>query len=169
MMNTERLRHRYRPEAITILFIGEAPPYRGTFFYDDERPSKLRRVTEGVLREVLADRIGLDFLASFSRVGCYLDDLSLEPIDQLPDEDRMAARLSAEPLLAKRMERGHPRFVVGIGLGCQRSFRRAHAAARLDTPLEILPFPNWPREVRRYEDGLVALVRRCDRLGLLLP
>jgi hypothetical protein len=162
-VTTEELRQRYRPQAVKVLFVGESPPHRGTFFYDDARPSNLRRLTERVVRDVLPRRVGLDFLSSFARLGCYLDDLSLEPTDHLADDDRDDARRAGEGPLAIRIRRSEPKVVMGIGIGCRDSFQRAHRSSGVTAPLEVLPFPNWPRNVERYVEDLQVLIRHLER------
>src|SRR5688500_3174792 len=114
MRRTEELRRRYRPEVISVLFVGESAPAGGTFFYDEENPSKLRRVTEAVMRKELAGRIGPDFLDSFTTLGCYLDDLCLEPVNQLPEPARTEACRACEPDLAERLKVSAPRVLVAI-------------------------------------------------------
>jgi hypothetical protein len=41
-----------------------------------------------------------DFLETFRAAGCYLDDLCLEPLNNLPDRERKEKRTQAEGPLA---------------------------------------------------------------------
>ena len=38
MDDREELRRRYQPKEVKVLFIGESPPARGTFFYKGDSP-----------------------------------------------------------------------------------------------------------------------------------
>ena len=169
MKLTEELRDTYRPEVISVLFVGESPPRADRFFYDDERPSKLRKFTEQAMRAALGDRIGPDFLRSFQRLGCYLDDLCLEPINDIKHAaTRRAARKSCEPGLAERLRDTQPAVVVGIGIGCSVNFTRATQEAGIAPPIEILPFPARARDEDRYLHDLEALIGRLEHERVLL-
>jgi hypothetical protein len=76
----ERTRRTYTPEELRVLFIGESPPSGGTFFYDAN--SILYFATREAFLAA-APRLGTraSFLDTFQRLGCYLEDLSLRPID----------------------------------------------------------------------------------------
>jgi hypothetical protein len=78
MTETERLRLQYRPERITVLFVGEAPPASESFFY---------RGNSGLtdyMRNALGGPKGdIEFLNWFKARGCYLDDLVTTPIENL--------------------------------------------------------------------------------------
>lgn len=168
MNRTEQLRQRYRPEFISVLFVGESAPAGGTFFYDDDHPSKLRIRTERLMREVLGDRVRSDFLRSFQRLGFFLDDICLEPINHLDPVAKRRECRRWEPDLAKRLAASAPRLVVGIGTSRRRNLERALMASAITAPFEVMTFPNRPDQIGRYEAELVALLNRVDREGLLL-
>lgn len=90
MRELEELRRRYRPHPIKILFVGESPPARGTFFYKGD--SGLARYTKLSFQQVysLPDLAMADFLHGFKAAGCYLDDLCLEPVNRMKASDRRA-------------------------------------------------------------------------------
>ena len=81
--NAKKLRDHYRPKKIKVLFVGEAPPAGETFFYAGN--SQMYRH----LRETLQSRLGdpQDFLQAFKDRGYFLDDLVLEPFDQIPPKN----------------------------------------------------------------------------------
>ena len=83
-VDVERLRRRYRPQRIRLLFVGESAPAGGTFFYAENSTLyfETREAFAKQFREELANRSFLDF---FRGLGCYLDDLCLEPVNHLPD------------------------------------------------------------------------------------
>ncbi|MDQ3643832.1 MAG: hypothetical protein M3450_20770, partial [Actinomycetota bacterium] len=98
----EVTRHAYVPEEPRVLFIGESPPTSGTFFYDAD--SILFAATrQAFTNEMPALASEADFLQVFQRLGCYLEDLSLDPIDKLPDREKRRARKAAVPELARRL------------------------------------------------------------------
>jgi hypothetical protein len=49
------------------------------------------------------------------RLGCYLDDLCLEPVNHLPEAMRRQKRTNAEKSLAVRVRDYSPHLVVAIG------------------------------------------------------
>lgn len=161
----QALREQFMPAAITVLLVGESPPSGGTFFY--RANSNLYRHTERAFRDALGERIGSEFLASFAALGCYLDDLCSEPVNQMSARERRAARLAGEAPLSQRLRTYSPRAIVGIGYGCEPYFARAHRAAAVRAPLQVLPFPNWPRQRQQYVEELTALLIQFESSGFL--
>jgi hypothetical protein len=81
------------------LFVGESPPYGGTFFYlgNSKLYDKMRSVIESKL-----DKTD-DFLATFKSYGWYLDDLVLTPVNQKERAERRKMCRNAQASLAKRI------------------------------------------------------------------
>jgi hypothetical protein len=76
----EPLRLDFLPDDVRLLFLGESPPAGGTFFYLAN--SKLCEATKEAFRSALPDQVrGPNFLVRFAELGCYLDDLCLEPVN----------------------------------------------------------------------------------------
>ena len=74
----ERLRRRFLPERVRVLFVGESPPAAGSFFYAAD--SELYRATRDAFEAALPRFRNVDtFLKAFAESGCYLVDLSLDP------------------------------------------------------------------------------------------
>src|ERR1700720_3952865 len=69
-LSRERLRERYRPARVKLLFVGEAPPASGRFFYraDSGLYHAIRSAFVGAFPSVRS----ADFLDSFQALGCYL-------------------------------------------------------------------------------------------------
>ena len=69
------LRARYRPSCVQVLFVGEAPPANGTFFYDGN--TQMFRY----VRDALSGHFGhpADFLAESQRRNYILDNFVLDP------------------------------------------------------------------------------------------
>jgi hypothetical protein len=109
----ERTRRTYTPEELRVLFIGESPPSGGTFFYDAN--SILYFATrEAFLTAAPRLATRASFLDTFQQLGCYLEDLSLRPIDKLPKPEKRRARETAVPTLAGRLKGLAPRLVVVV-------------------------------------------------------
>jgi hypothetical protein len=82
----ERLRRRYRPADVRVVFIAESPPAGDTFFY--RANSKLYHPTrEAFVAAIPALRRHDDFLGALKGLGCYLHDLSPRPVNHLDMND----------------------------------------------------------------------------------
>ena len=91
----EKMRADFRPASISVLFVGEAVPANGTFFYDG---------TSQMFREfkrALGTKLGspADFLGAFKARGYFLDDLVLMPMHRLSGTDRCRRHLDGVPSL----------------------------------------------------------------------
>lgn len=75
----ERRRARYRPPEISLLFVGDSAPAGGTFFYTEN--ATLHHDTRAAFARTLAPQIvaARPSLDVFKELGCYLNDLCLEP------------------------------------------------------------------------------------------
>jgi hypothetical protein len=110
METVEAVRRRFRPKRITTLFVGESAPHSGDFFYcgNTAMSSHMKRAVE------LAFGKSDDFLKSFQAYGWYLDDLVLEPVNHLPESERVAKCLNALKSLADRIEAYQPEAIVSL-------------------------------------------------------
>lgn len=98
-----QLRERYRPDPVQLLFVAESPPEseEGRFFYNADltRGDHLFRA----LMEVAFDDFDPHsaskgaWLERFRDAGCYLIDLTDEPVNRLPKEARRRALVAALP------------------------------------------------------------------------
>src|SRR2546422_11706979 len=110
----ERLREHHRPAQVRLLFVGESAPAGGTFFYA-ENSTLYFETREASVRAFPAQFAGRPFLGLLKELGCYLDDLCLAPVIQLPDSVRPRRRIDAEVSPAERLRHYDPRMVVAIG------------------------------------------------------
>ncbi|HHY35945.1 MAG TPA: hypothetical protein GX510_10035 [Firmicutes bacterium] len=153
----ERLRSLYRPEKVRILFVGKSLPAQGTFFYLGT--SNLYKSIREAFEKVYGVRVGQDpssFMRFFRDCGCYLDDLCLEPVDDLDDPERKERRHAAVPLLADRMAaiQPHPEMVIAVMKGVESYIRKAMLLSGLScVTFAALPF-------RVHGNGLVDILRR---------
>jgi hypothetical protein len=167
---TERLRRRYRPARITLLFVGESAPAGGTFFY--ARNSTLYREMRAAFAAAVPQTFGRgDFLETFRTAGCFLDDLCLEPVNSLPDRERREKRTQAEGALSRRLRRYRPQTVVAIGKTTTAPHvRLALARAGLGgVAFNIVSFPGRPAHKADFHRELRSLLRSAAKSGVLLP
>src|SRR5271169_6036225 len=94
----ERLRRRYRPARVRMLFVGESPPASGRFFYQAD--SGLYRAIRQTFLWAFPNPKDADFLKSFRDMDCYLVDLCGYPVDNLPGKQRRLACEQGEKKLA---------------------------------------------------------------------
>jgi len=142
-VSLEELRRQYRPRQIKVLFVGESPPARGTFFYKGD--SGLARYTKLAFRQAynLPDLAMADFLHGFKAAGCYLDDLCVEPVNRMTMPDRRAVWKRDVDYLARRLETDLPWIIVPILRSIETSVRQAAENARiLDRVHGAIPYPS---------------------------
>jgi hypothetical protein len=111
------------------------------------------------------------FLETFRDLGCYVDDLCLEPVNHLPEPERAARRVEAEPALARRIKQYQPVVVVAIGkttaAPCVQ--RALDSAGLADARFERLPFPGRPEHKGRLSSSSARSSRtNCSRLARVI-
>jgi hypothetical protein len=155
----ERLRQRYRPSQVRFLFVGESAPAGGTFFYA-ENSTLYFETRKAFARGVPAQLVGRPFLELFKELGCYLDDLCLEPINHLPDPVRRQRRIDAEAPLAERLRSYHARMVVAIGKTTTAPHVRTalHRAGLTAVPFKIVAFPGRPAHKSMFHREMDAIL-----------
>lgn len=156
----ERLRRRYRPERIRLLFVGESPPASGRFFY--QRDSGLYRAIRDAFRLVDSSISEDTFLEVFQNSGCYLIDACAAPVDHLAARSRRAARLASEPALSRKIRQLEPGAIVTLVKAIQDNVRRASTRAGWHGPILDVPYPG--RWVRHRKVFLEAIVPRLEQL-----
>jgi hypothetical protein len=102
----ENLRRQYRPHKVRILFIGEAPPASGRFFYQAD--SGLYRAVRDTFIAAFPSLQKDEFLEAFRDLGCYLVDLCGQPVDQLPQHARTSICHAGERRLARTIRELRP-------------------------------------------------------------
>jgi hypothetical protein len=152
-----------------VMFVGESPPSGGTFFYAAN--SNLYTATEEAFRAAIPTLDDEDFLGQFRRMGCYLDDLCLEPVNNLDFRDplRVAARVEGQERLAEHIRVWRPRAIVAVMIAIADNVSRAVREAGQETvPQSVLPFPGRKAHRDRYVAELIALVTRWSSEGVFL-
>lgn len=158
----EKLRKRYRPARVVILFVGESPPASGRFFY--QANSGLYWAIKKTFQAVLPDLRDTDFLDCFKYVGCYLVDLCAQPVDDMPSNARRRACRDSEPRLARIIRAVCPEIIVTVIRSIGGSVRRAEELAGWSGVHVELPYPGrWQRHRTEFRRILVALLREALR------
>jgi hypothetical protein len=172
----EALRLSFRPANVRVLFVAESPPAGGSFF--SAADSELYRATRDAFEAGLSDCARSDpFLSRFTELGCYLDDLCLEPVNQLTERAdgswrrRLQARRDGEARLAETLAALRPAVIIVALKGIVPNVTRAAAIAGCaETERHTLTYPSrWHRHRLAYRRELAALVRDLKRRGVLLP
>ena len=153
-MNVEKIRSRFRPVQIRILFVGESPPDSGKFFYcgNSQMAQNMKRVLE---RDLFAGTG--DFFEAFRDSGCYLDDLVPVPVNKSSERIREQARRKAIPDLAQRITKYRPRVVVALLKKIESDVRIAVDQSGVDARFCVTHFPGNGQQAR-FERDIMKLL-----------
>jgi hypothetical protein len=157
-LSRERLRQRYRPARVRLLFVGEAPPGSGRFFYQAD--SGLYRAVRDAFARVFPRVRKTDFLTFFRERGCYLVDLCGRPVDRLRPKERRIACLNGEARLTRTLKQLSPEIVITVVRSIEPNVRRSEERANWHGRRIALPYPGrWHRHRTRFLRELAALLR----------
>jgi len=155
----ERLRRRYCPERIRMLFIGESPPASGRFFYRQD--SGLYRAIRDAFRMVDPSITDDTFLEIFQNSGCYLIDACTDPVDQLDARSRRTACLAGELALTRNIRQLEPAAIVTLLNSIRDNVRRAAAQALWRGPILEVPYPGrWASHRKTFLERLVPQLKQ---------
>jgi hypothetical protein len=158
MTRFEAIRASYRPDRITTLFVGESAPHGGTFFYNGD--SNLYRE----IRNVFGGNE--EFLESFKSRGFFLDDLVLEPVNQLERPERRRVCRQAVSSLSKRLQDYRPDTVVALLCSIRPMVAEAVRDAGLNCEFYCTPYPgfgNQPRFRKAMAEIIPHLPESCGK------
>ena len=162
----EALRESFRPRRVRVLFVGEAPPSASpSFFYEPEssRHRVVQRAFEIAFDVSFANG---EFLRWSWRAGCFLEDLSHAPIDDVSDTRRKVLYDVGVRRLAVTLGELRPRVVVTLLRRIAPHVRAAVDRAELEAEVVDVPYPGrWPSHRAEFERTLVAGLRRWEREG----
>lgn len=150
---------------VRLLFVGESRPVNGTFFYAGA--SILHDVLLSAFQPTFPDFGEAEFPKCFAGLGCYLEDLCAEPVNQwkLKDPRRIAAHEAGESGLADRVAGMTPAAVILVMKEILPNVRRALAAAAVRSQLLALPFPARPQHREAFIRDLSRFVDKFHSLG----
>jgi hypothetical protein len=102
-----------------------------------------------------------NFLAAFRARGCYLTDLSREPVDHLDPPLRRAMCTAAEKFLAREITRLRPGTIAPVLRSIASNVENAVARANWQGPILQFPYPGrWSRHREAFIEDLVPVIRR---------
>jgi hypothetical protein len=160
----ETLRESFRPKRIRILFIGEAPPASGRFFYSAN--SGLYRAMRDAFRTVDLRINDENFLELFQASGCYLTDLYPKPVDQLDSESRRRARVAGEEILSENLIQLRPEKIAPVLRAIANHVANAALLANWTGEIIELPYPGrWHRHRAEFLEALDPTLQELYRSG----
>lgn len=153
----KRIRLKYLTEKVKIFFIGEAPPAGGKFFYLAK--SDLFENTREVFLKVYNKKIGgYEFLSFFKSLGCYLDDLCFEPVDDLPAEVRKTKCKGSIDELSERIKKFDPLVVIVVIKRIKEEVDEAIKKSGVNVKPYYLPFPRYIWQQEKYKKELEEIL-----------
>jgi len=158
-VDLEALQNKYRPARVNILFVGEAPPASGRFFYRAD--SGLYRAFQATFIAAFPSLQDAEFLDVFQKLGCYLVDLCDSPVDDKPKRTRRLACVAGEARLARDVCDINPKTVVTVVRSIAANVRHALQMANWSGEYAEVPYPGrWVHHQLAFQEVLVPLLRR---------
>lgn len=158
----ETLRETFRPKRIRLLFIGEAPPASGRFFYSAN--SGLYRAMRDGFRTVNPFIDDKNFLRLFQASGCYLTDLYPKPVDQLDPKSRHRARVAGQEILSEELIRLRPEKIAPVLRAITNHVTNAALRANWHGETIELPYPaRWQRHRSEFLKALAPTLQELLR------
>ena len=155
----ERLRLSYCPARVRVLFVGEAPPASGRFFYQADS-GLYRAIRDGFARAIPLAEKG-DFLKRFQMLGCYLVDLCDKPVDRLSRIQRRKACIQGEARLAGILRDLSPEVVITVLRSIGPNVKRAELCAGWRGEHVDLPYPGrWYRNRKIFLEELMPVLKK---------
>jgi hypothetical protein len=153
----DSLRRQYRPDHMRILFVGEAPPVSGRFFYQGD--SGLYRAVRDTFIAAFPSFPKDEFLKAFRALGCYLVDLCDEPVDHMPRSTRTSICCTGEARLARTIRALRPMVVVTLVRSICANVKRAQIMAAWSGLHLELPYPGrWKHHRVEFQRQLVPVL-----------
>jgi hypothetical protein len=160
-MGLEDIRKRYKPDKIRIFFAGESVPAGGNFFYmGDSLTEHTKQAFERAFRRSFDDCE--DFLNFFKQMDCYLDDLSLIPVNHMEPKEREKTLKRSINGFSKKLDSYSPEIIIIIMKKIKKHVLEAVGKSGLNNVcIHTLPYPCYSMSNRtRYVDDLVKILKR---------
>ncbi len=155
-VDTESIRQNFKPNKIRLLLIGESPPTSGKFFYIK---SAMTTYTSRAFEKAHGVRFknNSDFLEYFKVCGCFLDDLSHTPVNQLDLHEREKQLQENVQSLSERIREANP-SVIAISLKKIEPYvRDAIMKSRCNPKVYVLPFAGSGHQ-NKFVDSLTSII-----------
>jgi hypothetical protein len=157
-LKLEELRESFRPARVRLLFIGESPPASGRFFYNSN--SGLYRAMRDAFQIAHPTVKEENFFETFRASGCYLTDLSKDPVDDMEPKGRRAACAAGEASLVKEIGQLKPDAIAVLLRSISGNVQRVVAEADWQGPIAYLPYPGrWARHRQAFIEAVVPIIR----------
>jgi precorrin-4/cobalt-precorrin-4 C11-methyltransferase len=154
--DTEAIRQSFRPDKIRLLVIGESPPVSGRFFYIKGAMTTLTsRAFERAHGIIFHNN--LEFLEYFKASGCFLDDLSHSPVNQLNRTEREEKLRKNIDALGERIAEANPDVVVAALKKIGHYVREAVEKSQCSPQLYVVPFPGNGRQ-NEYIEKMAKII-----------
>lgn len=166
LAEAESLRKAHKPAQVRLLFVGESAPASGTFFYAQN--STIYFETRAAFDHAFPMKPATKpFLDLFMELGCYLDDLCLEPINNLPVADRQRKRIEAVGPLAERLRGYRPQMVIAIGktTAAPHVESALQCAGLTQVPLRLVAFPGRPEHKVMFHREMASILQIRAAMG----
>ena len=160
----ENLRRCYRPSRIVLLLVGESPPPRKGFFYDEgSTEGPLSRNTRKLFEDLFDKRYPAkrDFLNDFQSKGCFLVDLFKErgkTVYKATQQEKAAAVAT----LCSLIRDAKPRNVVSVLKRTSRLVEIAAREAKVPVRFKPLPYPTY-KGIREYYSELHLIISELKK------
>jgi hypothetical protein len=157
-MSNEEIRDSHRPDKVKLLFVGESPPASGKFFYRGGAMTAFTMKAFMTAYDIsFADQ--KEFLHAFKAFGCFLDDLSLRPVNRLKGREREQALQDSVESLSDRIRSSEPVVVIAVFRKIEEYVRQAVDESGVPATLCVLPSPGYGHQ-NKYVQGLVEILRK---------
>lgn len=100
-----------------------------------------------------------EFLAFFKEHGCYLEDLSVAPVNTMSTAERIAQLKASVPRFSRRIGEMKPEVVVAVLRRIEPFAREAIEPAGGNPAFRVLPFPGQGHQ-KKFVNGLTEIVKR---------
>ena len=160
-MDSEDIRKTYKPNKIKIFFTGESIPVGGNFFYiGDSLTDHTKQAFEIAFRRSFFDYE--DFLNFFKQMNCYLDDLSLIPVNHMESKKREKTLKKSVNSFSKKLDSYSPEIIIIIMKKIKKHVLEAVGKSNLDNVcIHTLTYPCYSMRNRTgYVDDLVKILKR---------
>jgi hypothetical protein len=150
-----------------MLFVGEAPPASGRFFYQAD--SGLYRAIRDAFAHAYPNMGEENFLKSFQELGCYLVDLCGKPVDRMERDQRKRACAEGEVRLARTLRQLHPEMVITVVRSIAANVKRSERQASWKGQHIEMPYPGrWHRHRAVFLKTLTSVLRE-NHAGMSRP
>lgn len=163
----EEARLSFKPDDVHLLFVGESAPAGGVFFYYGN--SGFTRYTRQAFETSLNLNFESDhaFLNFFRDSGCWLDDISHEPVNKLLPAERRTVLRKQTAAFTRRLDSAAPDYLIVTLKSIVHYVMAALETAEVSPKVRFLPFPGNSHQLK-YREQLVDVLKEARDVGALI-